>query len=563
MKHPNVAKANQYARDVVAGKIVACKWIVLACEQHLNNLRESKENDDYPYYFDSQKAERALKFKQLFPHTKGKWARSGEPLKLEPWQCFFSANVFGWMRKKDDCRRYRRAVLIVPRKNGKSAEAATTGLYMLAGDNEYGAEVYSGATTEKQSWEVFKPAKIMGSKTPDFLEYFGVSVNASNISIEETGAKFEPLIGNPGDGSSPHCAIVDEYHEHKDDVLFDTMETGMGAREQPLMLVITTAGDNLSGPCYSLQLECQKALEGVLDMPDTFALIYTIDQDDDWTDIKTLKKANPNFGVSVSEDFLQARLNEAMNNSRKQAVFKTKHLNVWVGARDAWFNVERWNQSKDESLKLSDMAGRPVYIGMDLASKVDIAAIRLVFPVGDNDFISFGKYYLPESAIENGVNDHYQSWMRDGYLTITDGEIIDFNVIKDDILEMCRVYDVQELCYDPFQATMLVTELMSEGIPVVEVTATVKNFSEPLKYMDGLIRSRQIRHNGDPVMTWMISNTVARVDAKDNVFPRKAGDRSENKIDGVVAELMALNRIMAQQVEKLDDALNDPLMMSW
>lgn len=539
MKYPAVESANKYARDVVSGDIVACKWVILACQLHLDDLRAS-QSDEFPYYFDHAAAEKVCKFVQRMPHTKGKWASNGELFLLSGWQFFFLASVFGWKRRADGMRRYRRALLWVPRKNGKSLLAAAIGLYMMSADGEYGAEVYSGATSEKQAWEVFRPAKIMASKTPEFLSYFGVDVNASNINIPDNGSRFEPVIGKPGDGSSPHCAIIDEYHEHKTDESLDTMETGMGAREQPLMLMITTAGDNLSGPCYQMQLDAQKMLDGVIESDQTFALIYTIDDGDDWTDIKTIKKANPNFGVSVSEDFLLARLQDAKNNSRKQSTFQTKHLNVWVGARNAYFNVDRWRQCADTSLNLEDFVGRPCYLGLDLASKVDIAALEILFPLGDNDFVRFGRYYLPETAIENGVNEHYQAWAKDGWLTITEGEIIDFAKIKDDIVDLFTRFSVLVCAYDPFQATMLVTELMGQGVPVVEMRPTVQNFSDPMKTLDGLIRARRIRHNGDPVMSWMVSNVVAREDAKENVYPRK--DRAENKIDGVIALLMALGR---------------------
>lgn len=561
MSHPNVERAYRYATGVVGGDIVACRWVILACQRHLDDLRAS-ESADYPFYFDRKAAEKVCKFVQFFPHTKGKWAAKGEKLRLEPWQCFFLACVFGWKRRKDNQRRFRRALLWVPRKNGKSALAAAVGLYMLAADGEYGAEVYSGATSEKQAWEVFRPARLMAGKTDDYKSYFGVSVNASNICITDNGARFEPVIGKPGDGSSPHCAIIDEYHEHKDDSMVDTMETGMGAREQPLLLMITTAGDNMSGPCYQMQVDAQKMLEGVTHDDLTFALIYGIDPTDDWASIETAKKANPNYGVSVSADFLEARLADAKNNSRKQSTYKTKHLNVWVGARDAFFNVGRWQECTETGLSIDQFAGRPCYLGLDLASKVDIAALEILFPLDNGDYARFGRYYLPETAVENGANEHYAGWMRDGRMVITDGEIIDFGRIKEDILDISARFQVVECAYDPFQATMLVTELMGQGVPVVEMRPTVLNFSEPMKTLDGLIRSRRIRHDGDPVMTWMVSNVVAREDAKDNVFPRK--DRPENKIDGVVALLMALGRSMARQTPEADisSAIFDPISVA-
>jgi len=554
---PSVDKGHQYAIDVTNGDILACRFIILACQYYLDQIRETSEDPDTKYYFDAVKAERVLFIKQQMPHTKGKWAQQGLKLTLEPWQCFFNMNVFGWINRNTGFRRYRKALLIVPRKNGKSAEAASTGNYMLACDKEYGAEVYSGATNEKQAWEVFRPAKLMVQKNEDFKEHFGIEVNASNMNCMKDGSRFEPMIGNPGDGSSPHLAIIDEYHEHLDDRMLDTMETGMGARDQPLILVITTAGDNISGPCYQLQLDVQKMLQGVIENEQLFGLIYSIDPEDDWASIDALKKANPNFGVSVSEEFLLNQLQVAKNNARKQSVFKTKHLNVWVGSREAYFNVERWQQSGDEEYKIEDYYGKRAYIGLDLASKVDIAAIEILIPTGENEFVRFGKYYLPEAAIENSTNEHYRGWSVDGYLTLTDGEIIDFEVIKADILALCSKFELAELAYDPHQATMLVTSLMSEGVPVIEIGATVRNFSEPMKTVDGLIRERAIKHNTDPVMSWMMSNVVAKIDAKDNVYPRK--ERDENKIDGAVALIMAMNRALNDDHISLDDFLNDPI----
>ncbi len=551
---PCVEMGGIYAADIISGKIPACKWIIQACKRHVKDLKSSKKKS-FPYYFDENAGERVCKFIQMMPHTKGKWARSGDRLTLEPWQCFFVMNVFGWKRKSDDLRRFRKAELFVPRKNGKSALAAAIGLYMLAADNEHGAEVYSGATSEKQAYEVFKPAKIMAQKQDEFKDYFGVEVFASNISIEKDGSKFEPIIGDPGDGSSPSCAIVDEYHEHKDDRMLDTMETGMGAREQPLLLMITTAGSNMAGPCYQMQLEAQKMLEGSVDNDTVFALIYTVDIGDDWSSQESLQKANPNYGVSVDSDFLNNRLNDAKNNARKQSTYQTKHLNIWVGAKAAYFNVEKWRVCADSSLKLEDFEGQKCYLGLDLASKVDIAALEILIPINSSEYVRFGKYYLPESAIENGANDHYQGWMRDGWLTITDGEIIDFNVIKNDIIELSSLFQVEEVAYDPHQATMLVTELMTEGIPVVEMRPTVLNFSEPMKTLDGLIRSTYIQHNDDPVMTWMISNVVAKEDIKENVYPNK--ERSENKIDGVIALLMALGRSMTDGGPDISQAINN------
>lgn len=556
MSHSEVARG--YAEDVAAGRILACRWIRLACERHLRDLERS-EGEDFPFCFDDDRANRACKFIELQRHTKGRWAAAGERITLEPWQVFFVASIFGWVRKIDGMRRFRRALLLVPRKNGKSLIAAAIGLYMLSADGEHGAEVYSGATTEKQAWEVFRPARLMAQRNEPMRDHYGIEVNASNIHILANGSRFEPVIGKPGDGASPSCAITDEYHEHATDDLLETMETGMGARDQPLSLIITTAGDNMAGPCFGLQVDAQKILDDVAENEEFFALIYTVDAEDDWTSEEALRKANPNFDVSVAREFLLSRQTEAINNARKQGTFQTKHLNIWVGAREAYFNVQKWRDAAQE-VAMEDFAGDPCRLALDLASKVDIAALEVLFdlaecvsPAADAlraagfKYARFGRYYLPEATVSAGENEHYQGWMREGRLTVTDGEIIDFEQIRDDIIDLSGWLTVREVAYDPHQATMLVTALMKEGVPVIEFRPTVLNFSEPMKQLDALIRAGQIAHDGCPVMTWQISNVVAREDAKDNVYPRK--ERAENKIDSVVALISALGRAMAEQPE--------------
>lgn len=551
---PHVDIANQYAKDVVAKRIPACKWIRLACKRHLNDLAKSKKKS-YPYRFDEAKGEKVCRFIELLPHTKGVWASKAQKIHLEPWQCFKTAVLFGWVRKQDNLRRFRSALILEPRKNAKSTWAAGVGLYMLTADGEHGAEVYSGATTEKQAWEVFRPARLMALKTPALQSHFGVNVNASNLHILGNESRFEPIIGKPGDGASPSCSIVDEYHEHDTDDLVDTMVTGMGAREQPLSLIITTAGDNLAGPCYAAMQDAQRMLDGVNPNEELFALIYTVDDKDDWTSELALRKANPNYDISVKGEFLLARQREAVNNARKVGTFKTKHLNLWVQARSAYFNIQRWHESAVPGIKLEDFAKQPCRIGLDLAAKVDIAAIEIIFkidlcncPAADKlradgfEYVRFGIYFLPEATIDQGENEHYRGWQINNWITQTDGDMIDYIEVRDTILDLVAKYQVTEVAYDPHQAMMMVSELMARGVPVIEVRPLVLNFSEPMKQMDGLIRSRKTAHNGDPVYTWMLSNVVAKPDKKDNVYPNK--DRVENKIDGPVAHMMALARFM-------------------
>lgn len=558
-KFPLVKQAEAYARAVISGKIVACKWIKLLCQRHLDDLARVA-SEDFPYLFDPARAERVAKFLQLLPHTKGKWAGKRELITLEPWQLFSVCVPFGWLRKKDGNRRYRTLLIFVPRKNGKSIIGGGLGIYMFTADNEFGAEVYSGATTEKQAWEVFRPAKQMIERTPELREHFGVEVNASNMVRLEDGSRFEPVIGKPGDGSSPSCSIVDEYHEHQDSTLFDTMETGMGAREQPVMLVITTAGSSIGGPCHQLVRDSERALEGLIDRPDLWPALYTIDQGDDWTSAEALRKANPNFGVSISEDFLLARQRDAMQSATKQATFRTKHLNEWVGAKNAWLNMLRWKEAPPRK-SLAELEGRPCFIGLDLASKIDVAGSLLVFPPhgGDPHWHVHGRYYLPEARVIEELDSNtarYREFDALGLLTLTDGEVIEFEVIKEDLREFAGRFDLQAVGYDPWQATQLAQEMELEGLPMVEIRQTVQNLSEPMKELESLILQRKLAHGDCPVLTWMASNVVAKMDVKDNIYPNK--ERPENKIDGIVALIIALARAIS--VERADETISDHIL---
>jgi phage terminase large subunit-like protein len=560
---PHVEAAEQYARDVVKGKIVACKWVKLACKRHLDDLKKQRRRD-FPYRFEPAKAERIIKYLQLLPHTKGKWAAKRSTVQLEPWQKFGIGIPFGWVRKKDGRRRYRTIYFRVPRKNGKSIIAGGIGLYMFTADGEFGAEVYSGATTEKQAWEVFRPAKLMVDRTPELKEAFAVEVNASNMVRLADGSRFEPVIGKPGDGSSPSCAIVDEYHEHPDSSLFDTMETGMGARDQPIMLVITTAGSNIGGPCYQLDRDCQKVLEGTIDNPELWAVIYTIDEGDDWSSEAALIKANPNFDISIDGDFLRARQRDAMQSASKQATFRTKHLNEWVGAKNGWMNMLKWAACPQRK-PLSELEGRKCYIALDLASKVDIAALVAVFPPTSDDPLwhVHGRYYAPEQRVLEQADNNaqlYQSWHLDGVMTLTDGEVIDFEAIKEDLRTFATRFDAVQVPYDPFQAAQFAQEMLAEGITMVEVGQTVRNMSEPMKEVEKLVLERKLAHGNCPAMTWMISNVVAKIDVKDNIYPNK--ERAEQKIDGPVALIMAVGRAMLnEEGPDLSDFISNPVIV--
>ena len=567
---PNVNAANKYARDVVAGKVEACKWVRAACRRHLGDLEKAKKKT-YRWKFDKAEAERVCVFIQLLPHTKGKWAGKKQLIALEPWQKFIFCCIFGWRAKRSGLRRFREVYCEIPRKNGKSVIAAGLGLFMFTMDGEFGAEVYCGATTEDQALEVFRPARLMLKNTPLLVEECGVELMVMNLSIPDDGSRFEPLIGDPGDGSSPSCAIVDEYHEHVSSALYDTMITGMGAREHPLMFVITTAGYNLAGPCYVQRGQVKDMLlhalgEGGIENEELFGIIYTIDEGDDWQDPKVLRKANPNYGVSVDDEYLLRMQANAKRYPSQLNKFKTKHLNVWVSSRSAWLNMSDWAACGNPDLTLEQFRGRKCWLGVDLASKSDMTAVALVFKDKDERgrdvWTVFCRSYLPEGAIERAVTfkDAYERWANTGELLTTDGEETDFDVIRDDIKDLATMFDIQEIAYDKWRATQLAQQLQEDGAEVVEVGGGIQTMNMPMREVEAALVSRRFNHSENAVLSWMAGNVTAK-EYRGCLTPMKEDEGKGNlrKIDGMVAVLMAMSRAMlADYAERsLLDTLTD------
>ncbi|MBU1076763.1 MAG: terminase large subunit [Spirochaetes bacterium] len=544
MKYPHVDAAKKYAEDVISGRIDVCRWVKLACKRQLKDLKKYKKTGK-KYHFSEKKAERICNFIELLPHIKGEWARRKELIKLEPWQSFIYTTVFGWM-KKDENRRFRTVYIEVPRKNSKSTMSSGAGLFMLTADNEPGSEVYSAATTRDQARIVFDTSQKMARQEKDLRERFGVQVNAHNINVIETASKFEPLSaeGNSLDGLNVHCGIIDELHAHKTRQVFDVIETGTGARIQSLLWLITTAGSDRSGICYEQRTYLTKILENITEDDTYFGIIYTIDDGDEWTDPKIWAKANPNYNVSVYPDDIARLCKKATQMPSAQNNFLTKRLNIWVNADTAWMNMLSWDKCADHSLKIEAFEKKPCIIGVDLASKVDMAVMAQLFHENGH-YHAFLHYYLPEETAENNTNSQYSGWSRQGLLTLTPGAVIDFTYIEDDLRDLSKRFAVKEIPYDPFQATEFSTRMANEGFPMIEMRPTVLNFSEPMKQLEALVLDSKFHFNGDPILTWMISNVVCHLDNKDNIYPRK--ERQENKIDGVVATLMALNRWLANQ----------------
>jgi phage terminase large subunit-like protein len=552
-------RAIRYAEDVRAKRIPACKFVRQACSRHLEDLKRWATTG--PYRFDEDQAGEWCEFIEHLPHIKGPLA--GQNIKLEDWQCFSLTVAFGWLKRSTGTRRFRRVYIEVPRGNAKSTLSSGVGLKAAFADGEGGAEGYSAATTRDQARIVFADAQAMARRRPQLCQALGVEVLAHSIVQQSTASKFMALASdsNSLDGLNIHIAIVDELHAHKTREVYDVLETGTGKRPQSMLWSITTAGSDRSGICYEIRTYATKVLDGLVDDDSFFAIIYTIDDGDDWTDETSWRKANPNYGVSVQPDVIAQLAAKAMQMPAAQSNFKTKHLNVWVNADAAWMDMRAWDRAGDPSLTLDRFAGKRSYIGLDLASKTDIAARILLFPelVGDVlHYYVFGKYFLPEQAVADGRNSQYSGWALQELLATTPGDVLDFQCIEDDLSALSSQYEIAEIGFDPWQATQLAQRMTQTGATMIEVRNTVANFSAPMKEIDALVRSGRLHHNGDPVLTWMVSNVVCHMDAKDNIYPRK--ERPENKIDGVVALIIAMSRAMANAAPgSFDDYIRAPV----
>lgn len=429
-----------------------------------------------------------------------------------------------------------------------SALSSGVALYCLLADGEGGAEVYSLATTREQAGIVFDTAKRMAQMSSALRAAFGCQVLAHSVYVPKTGSSFRALSaeGSTLDGLNVHCGIIDELHAHKTRDVYDVVETATGKRKQSLMWTITTAGSNRAGICFEVRSFVTKVLEKTVSDEQQFGIIYGLDQGDDWTSAASLKKANPNWGISVQPDVVRALQEKAIAMASAANNFKTKHLDIWVSADSSWMDMQKWKAAADPSLSPEDFEGCECVIGLDLATKRDIcAAVKLFRRERDGmpHYYVFGRYYLPQETLEASGNSQYSGWSDMGFLTATPGATTDFGQVADDIREDLSRFSVQAVAYDPWQAMQLANTLSDEGAPMLEVRQTVANLSEPMKTLEALVLDGRLHHDGNPALEWMMSNVVAHLDAKDNIYPRK--QRPEEKIDGAVALIIALSRFVS------------------
>ena len=506
-----------------------CRLVQLARDREKRDRRTGRKRG---LYFDDQAADHVVEFFTRLRHYKGEWA--GLPFELTDWQRDDMIRpLFGWMRE-DGTRRLRMAYIELPRKNGKSLLAAGLGLYLTAADGEPGAECYSTATKKDQAKIVFSDAEMMVKLSPELKRYCNVRLN--NINVPKLGAKFEPLgaDSNTLDGLNPHGNIVDELHAHKDRRVWDVMDTAMGARREPLTIAITTAGvyrpESIGWEQHS---HAAQVLEGSIEDDGFFAYIAAAEKDDDWTDPETWAKANPNLGVSVKPEYMAAQCEKAKRSPAFRNTFLRTHLNIWTSQVTRWLDMDRWNACGLESPPEA-LAGARCFGGLDLASTTDVAALVLVFPDVDGSCDVLTRFWVPEERIEDRVRRDrvpYNAWVQDGWMTATEGNVIDYDVIRREIVE---------IGFDRWGATQLTTQLDADGLTMVPIGQGYASMSAPTEELEALVLGEKLAHGGNPVLRWMVANAVVEQDAAGNVKPSKA--KSTEKIDGVVALIMAIDR---------------------
>lgn len=555
-----IDRAKRYAEAVCKGKKTAGKLTILACRRFLDDL--NKQGKDFPYQFSEAKAERACRFMEFLPHIKGALASKNELLILEPWQCFIVCNLFGWVNKETGFRRFKKAYIEVARKNGKTFLASGIALYCGVADNEEGAEVYIGASTHTQALICFDEAKAMIIKDKEMCEYYGIEHNKYNIYIPCTNSKIRALPrDNKGslDGLNIHCAIIDELHAHQHPDTYNAIITGTGARDQPLVVAITTAGVNRTAICYEQRSYVKRMLEGVYQDDSYFGIIYTIDEDDDWRDETVWEKANPNLGVSINIDNFRAECKQAENQISKQNSFLTKHMNVWVGSHVAWMDMNLWEKCKDETLKEEDCKNMELFVAADLSSVSDFCSVAKIYTFkqknsngeDENHYRLFVDHYLNENAIENNKIEEVKVWAEQGHIKKTAGNATDFKAIETDIEQIALKKPIM-IGFDKYQAEYMMQELMAKNIKgIVAYPQNVGTMSAPMKELEAAVLTGRLKHNGDPVLTWMISNVIARLDAKDNIYPNRDKNARHQKIDGAVASIMAIGMTMKERPKKV------------
>jgi phage terminase large subunit-like protein len=534
-------EVREYISDVLEGKRI-CGDLELSA---VKRWKQFEKNPDI--YYDAEGVQRIITIFRMLRHTSGEYY--GKPFQLLPWQIFVLSWIFGWKYKRNNYRVTRKAYVEVSKKNGKSEFAGALGVIGAFFDGEMGAECYSAANKYDQATICWNAGKVMATQFMQESKKFASickvydSITTRGLKNLQGESSFKPIAADSKtlDGVRPHFAIIDEYHEAKDDSILRNLASGMVNRTQPLLFIITTAGFNINGPCHQYRKVVNDIVSGKKDDISTFGLIFAANKEDDWHKEETWQKANPSIGTTPSWEGLRTEYTKAINEGQSAEInFKTKNLNIWVRQSKTWITDKIWMRG-NKSVSESELIGSECYAAVDLSTKWDLTCFGLLFPpTPDRDsFIFKAKYYCPEEgaqfrAKKDGVP--YLDWAKDGNLNLTKGNVTDFNAVRTDINESMDNYSVQKIYYDPWQSTQFASELYAEGVPMREFRQTVVSYNEPIRELEALIEKGQIWHGGDPVLRWMAGNITIKTNHTGLVMFDKS--KSQEKIDGMVVLAM-------------------------
>ena len=527
-------KGVQYAKDVTSGVIPACQWVKLACQRFLDDISSPD------YYLDKGKYEVLTTFAGVLKHYSS--GAAGKPFILEPWEDFIICNIFCLYSTETKRRKYKTAHISVARKNGKTTLAAVLGLFALIADGEPAANIIMAANSREQAHIDFDAASAFARQLDPRKKSLKVLRNEIVFQKNNASLRVISADASTGDGLNPSMVILDELHEAADSKLFDVLRSGQGFREQPLMLSITTAGFRIGGFCNQYEDYCKEVLMGQKVDETLFALLYTLDDGDDWTDECNFIKSNPNLGITVKRDWLSEQVNQAKNSPTLEVGVKTKNLNVWCSSSTTWIpeHIIKKSMKKLDMSEFRNDNRYIVYMGFDLAAVSDLTAFTTMFVDPDEEMYYFKTwYYLPKRALDGKYNSElYKMWAQKGYLTLTDSETTDYAYIKNDILYWYNNLEVQLVAYDSWNATSLVNDLIKEGLPMQAYSQSIGNFNRPTKELERLILSDKVVIDNNPITRFCFDSVELKVDINGNAKP--CGDHEKKKIDGVISMLNCL-----------------------
>lgn len=535
-----MTKSEKYIKDILEGKIYHGKLVLRSIENFVNDLQT---NTKWVYRDDI--ADKFIKFIECLFFTEG--IKKGQRINLEPWQCFFISQIFGWVSKEDETkRRYVETTLCIPRKSGKTTLVGVISLACAYIDNEARGQVYMAATSQKQSRLCFDSAWYAVKETPGLSSR--IKVSAHNLLVKKNNTYIKYISSEAGgiEGTNPSVVVLDEHHLQKDNELRDALRLGMGSRKNPLFISISTAGSDKNGPYYQHLQTCKKIVNNLIENDRHFVLIYEPDEGSDWEDIKTWKTANPNWGVSIDPELFEQDYIEAKNDLSKQVGFMTKRLNIWADSSKTWIDSKKWS-SLGRNLSLQDYKGQEAYIGIDLGSTGDFSAMAILIPQADNTIHLLMRFYISEDMAGKRTRAdqlNFKEWARQGYIKLTPGDATDYNYIKEDVLEICSILDYKPIAYDKALATLFSNNLYNDySIQVESFSQSIGSVTGPTRQLNEWIFEGKLVHDNNPVMAWMISNVeILQDDANGNYKIHKG--KSKNKVDGPCAAVNAIGRYM-------------------